>query len=59
MGWLPPSHDDQRGHRAALHARGDEPGPVWCAGLAGRRLTAAVEELTDTLMVLVGERPPC
>ena len=31
--------------------------PVWCAGLQGRRLTAAVDELTDTLMMLVGERP--
>ena len=31
--------------------------PVWCAGLPGRRLTAAVDELTDTLMMLVGERP--
>jgi hypothetical protein len=31
--------------------------PVWCAGLQGRRLTAAVAELTDTLMMLVGERP--
>jgi hypothetical protein len=31
--------------------------PVWCAGLQGRRLTAAVDELTDTLMMLVGELP--
>jgi AcrR family transcriptional regulator len=31
--------------------------PVWCVGLQGRRLTAAVDELTDTLMMLVGERP--
>jgi AcrR family transcriptional regulator len=31
--------------------------PVWCAGLMGTRLTAAVDELTDTLMMLVGELP--
>jgi AcrR family transcriptional regulator len=31
--------------------------PVWFAGLRGRRLTEAVEELTDTLMMLVGEPP--
>jgi AcrR family transcriptional regulator len=31
--------------------------PVWCAGLRGQRLAAAVTELTDTLMMLVGELP--
>ena len=31
--------------------------PVWCAGLRGQRLAAAVDELTDTLMMLVGELP--
>jgi AcrR family transcriptional regulator len=31
--------------------------PVWCAGLRGLRLAAAVAELTDTLMMLVGELP--
>jgi len=31
--------------------------PVWCGGLKGQRLTAAIDELTDTLMMLVGELP--
>ena len=31
--------------------------PIWCAGLKGQRLTAAIDELTDTLMMLVGELP--
>jgi AcrR family transcriptional regulator len=31
--------------------------PVWYAGLRGPRLAAAVVELTDTLMMLVGELP--
>lgn len=32
--------------------------PIWFAGLTGGRLAAAVDELTDTLMMLVGVRPP-
>ena len=32
--------------------------PVWFAGLRGRRLADAVDELTDTLMMLVGESAP-
>ena len=31
--------------------------PVWCSGLTGRRLDEALDELTDTLMMLVGELP--
>jgi AcrR family transcriptional regulator len=32
--------------------------PLWCGGLTGRRLDKALDELTDTLMMLVGEIPP-
>ena len=31
--------------------------PVWCAGLEGAEIDRAIEELTDTLMMLVGELP--
>jgi AcrR family transcriptional regulator len=31
--------------------------PVWCAGLDEPARTAAIGELTDTLMMLVGQRP--
>jgi Transcriptional regulator len=30
---------------------------VWCGGLRGAALDRAIDELTDTLMMLVGERP--
>ena len=39
-----------------MHA-GMSQAPIWCAGLKGQRLTAAIDELTDTLMMLVGELP--
>jgi len=32
--------------------------PLWCGGLTGRALDKALDELTDTLMMLVGELPP-
>lgn len=32
--------------------------PLWCGGLTGPRLDAALDELADTLMMLVGEVPP-
>jgi AcrR family transcriptional regulator len=31
--------------------------PLWCASLTGQALDDAIGELTDTLMMLVGERP--
>lgn len=31
--------------------------PLWCSGLTGRKLDEALDELTDTLMMLVGELP--
>lgn len=31
--------------------------PLWCENLTGRQLDQALDELTDTLMMLVGERP--
>jgi AcrR family transcriptional regulator len=31
--------------------------PVWCAGQSGAAQDAALDELVDTLMMLVGERP--
>jgi AcrR family transcriptional regulator len=39
-----------------MHA-GMSQAPTWCTGLKGQRLTAAIDELTDTLMMLVGELP--
>jgi AcrR family transcriptional regulator len=39
-----------------MHA-GMSQAPIWCAGMKGQRLTAAIDELTDTLMMLVGELP--
>ncbi len=39
-----------------LHAAMSQ-APVWCAGLSGRRLDAALDELADTLMMLVGHLP--
>jgi AcrR family transcriptional regulator len=32
--------------------------PVWCAGLTGAALDKALDELADTLMMLVGQLPP-
>jgi len=32
--------------------------PVWCAGLADPALDTALDELADTLMMLVGQPPP-
>jgi AcrR family transcriptional regulator len=39
-----------------LHAAMSQ-APVWCGGLSGRRLDAALDELADTLMMLVGCLP--
>lgn len=32
--------------------------PLWCGPLAGARLDSAIEELADTLLMLVGQLPP-
>jgi AcrR family transcriptional regulator len=32
--------------------------PLWCGALSGRALDNAIDELTDTLMMLVGKPPP-
>jgi AcrR family transcriptional regulator len=32
--------------------------PVWCASLKGAEVDRAIDEITDTLMMLVGELPP-
>lgn len=39
-----------------MHA-GMSQAPIWCAGLKGQRLTADIDELTDTVTMLVGELP--
>ena len=31
--------------------------PLWCASLDDRAISEAIDELTDTLMMLVGEMP--
>jgi hypothetical protein len=39
-----------------LHAAMSQ-APLWCGGLSGRAADQAIDELADTLMMLVGQRP--